>query len=82
MRISQGEGQMHPSNEQLAEVAHPAVVERLSKDMLATAAVLDATNARSFAADDPWKALATLRESVNALSDEAELHRPDLPPGR
>lgn len=79
MRISQGSGRMHPSNEELAEVTHPTVVERLSKDMAATAAVLDATDARAFGADDPWKALCTLRESVNALFDEAELHRPDVP---
>jgi hypothetical protein len=66
---------------QLAEAppndsTHPAVVDRLTKDMRATAAVLDASDARSFAAEDPWKALQHLRSSVEKLADEAELHRP------
>jgi hypothetical protein len=58
------------------DATHPAVVDRLAKDMRATAAVLDASDARSFAADDPWKALQHLRLSVEKLADEAELHRP------
>lgn len=62
------------------EPTHPAVVERLSKDMLATAAALDASEAGSFAADEPWKALTTLRESVVALYDEAEMYRPPTRP--
>jgi hypothetical protein len=56
---------------------HPTVVERLTKDMRTTAAVLDASSASSFAADDPWNALQFLRQSVETLSAEAELYRPD-----
>jgi hypothetical protein len=56
---------------------HPTVVERLTKDMRATAAVLDASSASSFAPDEPWNALQFLRHSVETLSAEAELHRPD-----
>ena len=55
---------------------HPAVVDRLSDEMRATANALDAAAGVSFAADDPWDALQQLRESVEKLADEAELHRP------
>jgi hypothetical protein len=70
-----------PVPNQLAEAlpndsTHPAVVDRMTKDMRATAAVLDASDARCFAADDPWRALQHLRVSVEKLADEAELHRP------
>lgn len=61
---------------------HPAVVERLTKDMLATAAVLDASEARSFAADPHWDALLYLKVSVDKMIDEAELHRPHVAQGR
>jgi hypothetical protein len=54
------------------------VVDRLTKDMDATANVLDAADARAVAADDAWKALQHLRCSVEKLSDEAELHRPSI----
>lgn len=57
---------------------HPAVVERLIKDMRATANVLDTCDAQSFAADGPWKALQFLKVSVDTLIDEAEMHRPTL----
>jgi hypothetical protein len=60
------------------DATHPAVVDRLTKDMDATANVLDAADARAFAADDAWKALQHLRCSVEKLSDEAELHRPSI----
>jgi hypothetical protein len=63
-----------PSN----DVTHPAVMDRIVKDMRATAAVLDATHASSFAAEAPWGALQQLRSSVESLADEAELHRPDV----
>lgn len=60
------------------DATHPAVVERLTKDMLATAAVLDASDARSFAADPHWDALLYLKVSVDHLIDEAEMHRPHV----
>jgi hypothetical protein len=55
---------------------HPAVVDRLTKDMNATAALLDSADAQSMAADEPWKAMKHLQESVVALTDEAEMYRP------
>jgi hypothetical protein len=71
-----------PTPDQLAEAplndaTHPAVVERITKEMWATARVLDASTAQAFAADEPWKALQFLRQSVETLAAEAELHRPD-----
>jgi hypothetical protein len=56
---------------------HPAVVDRITKDMRATAAVLDTSDAQSMAADEPWKALQQLRTSVEALFVEVEGLRPE-----
>jgi hypothetical protein len=67
------DGETAPAN----DATHPAVVERITKDMLATAAVLDTANAQLMAADDPWKAIQHLRGSVEALYVEAEGYRDD-----
>jgi hypothetical protein len=59
------------------DATHPVVVDRLTKDMRATAVVLDAADAVSMSADEPWKALQQLHSSVDALFVEVEGHRDD-----
>lgn len=58
---------------------HPVVVERLTADMRSLAVNLDATDARSMAADEPWTAIQILTESLETLTAEVELHRPHVP---
>jgi hypothetical protein len=60
------------------EPTHPAIVERITKDMKATAAVLDIADAESMSADEPWKAIQQLRTSVEALFVEVEGYRPEM----
>lgn len=57
---------------------HPAVVDRLAGDMRSLTVHLDASDARSMAADGPWKAMTGLAESLRVLIDEVELHRPTV----
>jgi hypothetical protein len=59
------------------EATHPAIVERITKDMKATAVVLDSADAESMSGDEPWKAIQQLRSSVEALFVEVEGYRPE-----
>lgn len=61
--------------EELAEVPATTVLDRLVAQIHDITLLLDTTDAVSFAADEPWDALAALRVSAEKLAEEAELHR-------